>query len=229
MSLVDMMQAAQEREAGSVMSIAIAVVTNNEDPDGEARIKVKYPWRNVEDESYWARIATFMGGNEMGGYFLPEVNDEVVVAFENGDIDFPIIIGSLWSTKMKPPEINDDGKNNRRLIKSRSGHLVILDDTDGGEKIEIIDKSEKNKITIDTTANLISIESEQDIELKAPKGKILLDAKELELKSKANTKIEAGANLEAKAKANAVIEGGANLDTKAGAILTVKGSMVKIN
>lgn len=196
-----------------IPGVAVAVVTNIKDPQGEGRIKVKYPWRNTEDESDWARMITFMAGNQMGGYFLPEVGDEVLVAFENGDIDHPIILGALWSGNMKPPESNSDGKNNLRLIKSRSGHKVILNDENGKETIEIIDKTGNNKIIIDTSAKKITIQTDKDIELKAPQGKISLDAMELQFKSSAAAKLEAGANL----------------DIKTNAVMTLKGSLVKIN
>ena len=176
-------------------------------------MKVKYPWRNDEDESQWARVLTFMAGKEMGGYFLPEVNDEVLVVFENGDINYPYVLGGLWSGKMKPPEDNADGQNNRRLIKSRSGHQIIMDDKSGSEKIEVIDKSGKNQITIDTASDKITISTAKDIELKASNGKILLDARELVFKSSAATKIQAGANMDVKASANT----------------TIKGAMVMIN
>lgn len=108
---------------------------------------------------------------------------------------------------MKPPEKNSDGKNNRRLIKSRSGHLVILDDTKGSEKIEIIDKSGNNLLRIDTTTNTIEITSDQDIKLTAPKGKISLDCRELEMKATTTAKIQANASLELKATGNATLKG----------------------
>jgi uncharacterized protein involved in type VI secretion and phage assembly len=214
MSLVDMMM--RQNSGGgeeSTKGVAVAVVTNNQDPEKLGKIKVKYPWRNTEDESYWARIMTFMAGNDMGGYFLPEVGDEVLVAFENGDIDHPIILGLLWSGKMKPPETNSDGKNNRRLIKSRSGHLIILDDKNGSEKIEVIDKSGKNLLRIDTATNTIEITSNQDIKLKAPNGKISLDCLQLEMKASTSAKLEANASLDLKATGNT----------------TLKGAMVMIN
>ena len=209
MSLVDMMVGQQGSSGGDkgIKGVAFATVTNNQDPDGLGRIKVKYRCRNTEDESDWARIITFMAGNEMGGYFLPEVGDEVLVAFENGDIDHPVILGTLWSGKMKPPEKNSDGKNNRRLIKSRSGHLVILDDKNGSEKIEIIDKSGKNLLRIDTTTNTIEITSDQDIKLTATKGKISLNCLELEMKATTTAKIEANASLDLKAAGNATLKG----------------------
>lgn len=212
MSLYDLLEG-QTSGSRQIPGVALAVVTNNEDPDAQGRIKVKYPWRNIEDESFWARCTTPMAGGDRGVYFLPEVGDEVLVAFENGDIDYPVIIGSLWSGRMKPPETNSDGKNNRRLLKSRSGHLLIFDDTDGSERIEVIDKSGNNKVTIDTSGRTITIESDGDIELKAPKGKISLDAAEISLKSQTATKIEAGAKM----------------DVTTNAVLTLKGSIIKIN
>ncbi|MEK7729842.1 MAG: phage baseplate assembly protein V [candidate division KSB1 bacterium] len=190
-----------------IEGVVIAKVTNNEDPEKSHRVKVEFPWLSQQSESHWARIATSMAGNDRGAYFLPEVGDEVLVAFEHGDIHFPFVLGGLWNGVDKPPETNSDGKNNRRMIKSRSGHKIILDDKDGSEKIEIIDKSEKNLITIDTKANTITLTSDKDIVLKASKGKISLEAKEINLKSQAATKIEAGAGMDVKASANLVLKG----------------------
>jgi len=213
MSLFDVLQNPDQNQNGGIKGVAIAIVTNNQDEEKLGRVKVKYPWRDADDESHWARCITFMAGKEMGGFFLPDVNDEVLVAFENGDIDHPFILGALWSGKIKPPETNADGKNNLRFIKSRSGHKILLDDTEGSEKIEIIDKAEKNIITIDTKTNTITITSDKDIQIKAPQGKISLEATDLEFKSKAATKIEAGANMDLKATGNN----------------TIKGAMVMIN
>ena len=212
MSLFEALTSVEKERDKAVSGVAIAVVTNIEDPSNLGRIKIQYPWRNEEDESDWTRVLTFMAGADRGGYFLPEVNDEVLVAFENGDIDHPVVLGALWSNSMAPPSNNSDGKNNLRLIKSRSGHQIILNDEDGKETIEIIDKSGGNLIKIDTAENKIIIESSQDIELKAG-NKIVLEATEIECKASANTKIEAGGNMDLKATGNA----------------TVKGAMVMIN
>lgn len=207
MNFFDMMVGQDEGQGQAIKGVAIAVVTNNQDPENLGRIKVKYPWRDSEDESHWARIVTFMAGNDMGGYFLPQVEDEVLVAFENGDIDHPFVIGALWSSKMKPPESNADGKNNRRMIKSRSGHKVILDDTEGAEKIEVIDKSGKNLLRIDTSSNTIEITSNKDIKISAPQGTISLECLQLELKSNATAKLESGGNMDLKATGNATLKG----------------------
>src|SRR5204862_7721429 len=128
---------------------------NKQAPDKHGRVKVRFPWLSNDDESRWARVAATMAGNDRGVYLLPEVEDEVLVAFEHGDISFPYVVGSLWNGKDAPPATNDDGKNNIRVIKSRSGHVVRLNDEDGKETIEIIDKSEKNSIVIDTAKNTV--------------------------------------------------------------------------
>lgn len=199
--------------AARISGVVTAVVTNNQDPDKQGRVKVKFPSLSEKDESHWARIAAPMAGKERGIYFLPEVDDEVLVAFMHGDINFPYVVGALWSGKDAPPATNDDGKNNVRLIKSRSGHVVKLNDEDGKETIEIIDKSEKNSIVIDTAKNTITITSDKDITLKAANGTITLDAKEVKTKSSAKSTIESGSGM----------------DVKASGTLNIKGSTVNIN
>ena len=99
------------------------------------------------------------------------------------------------------------------MIKSRSGHLVRFDDSDGGEKIEIIDKSGENSLTIDTKSNSISIKSAKDVVIEAPQGKISLSAKSIELKSTAETKVQAQSTM----------------NLKASATMTIKGQRVNIN
>ncbi len=202
-----------ERQPGRIYGVVVGVVTNNQDPEGLGRVKVRFPWLSDEDESQWARVATLMAGKERGAFFLPEVDDEALVAFEHGDVRFPFVIGALWNGVDKPPADNGDGQNNLRVIKSRSGHTIKLNDEDGKEKIEIVDKSEKNRIVFDTANNSITIASEKDITLSAPKGTIKLDAQKIEIKSSADSKIEAGAGME----------------VKASATMTIKGATVNIN
>lgn len=189
----------QRAEAHRMYGVMVGIVTNNQDPEQLGRVKVKFPWLSDQDESFWARIATPMAGNGRGFYCLPEVDDEVLVAFEQGDPRFPYVLGALWNGKDKPPLSNDDGKNNVRVLHSRSGHMIRLNDEDSKETIEIVDKSGKNTIVIDTARNAIAITSDKDITLSAPQGTITLDAQKLELKSSASTKIEAGAGMDLKA------------------------------
>jgi uncharacterized protein involved in type VI secretion and phage assembly len=196
-----------------IAGVAVAVVTNNQDPDKLGRVKVRFPWLSDDDESHWARVAAPMAGKQRGVYFLPEVDDEVLVAFEQGDFRFPYVVGALWNGKDEPPASNDDGKNNIRVIKSRSGSLIRLNDEKGKETIEIVDKSGKNSIVVDTAKNTVTITSDKDITLKAPKGTITLDAQTVTVKSSSNSKFQAGAAM----------------DVKASGTLTLKGSTVNIN
>ena len=181
----------RELHASKMFGVVIGVVSNNQDDEGYGRVKITFPWLTDDEESKWARIASLMAGDKRGAYFLPEVGDEVLVAFEHGDINRPYILGALWNGVDKPPATNEDGKNNLRFIQSRSGHKITLDDTEGSEKIEIIDKDGKNSITWDTTKNKISISAGKDITVEAADGKISLKAAEIEIISSGDAKIEA--------------------------------------
>ena len=94
-----------EKEANlqKIYGVVIGIVTNNQDPDKLGRVKVQFPWLSNEDESFWARIASPMAGDKRGIYFLPEVDDEVLVVFEHGDMRFPYVIGALWNGQDSPP------------------------------------------------------------------------------------------------------------------------------
>lgn len=204
---------APSSDASRIYGAVVGVVTNNKDPEGLGRVKLKFPWLSDQDESDWARVVAPMAGKERGFYFLPELDDEVLVVFAHGVAEAPYVLGALWNGKDKPPESNSDGKNDMRTIKSRSGHVIRLNDKNGDEKIEIIDKAGKNKITISSKANTITIEADQDITIKSTNGKLLLQGKGVEITSQAAVKIEATQSM----------------DLKAGPQLNIKGQMVNIN
>lgn len=227
MSITEILEKGRRRES-LFHGVVVGIVTNNKDPDGMGRVKVKIPRISEDDESNWARVVSFMAGKERGSFFLPEVDDEVLVAFEYGDINMPYVLGALWNGVDTPPETNSDGENNVRVIKSRSGHIIRLNDKDGEEKIEIIDKSEKNIISIDTKENKITITSEKDIELSAKNGKVTIDAQDVEIKSSAAAKVEAQ-DVEVKSSASTKIEASSDMDLKASGNANIKGSMVNIN
>jgi uncharacterized protein involved in type VI secretion and phage assembly len=209
----DLTASPSERESGRIDGVVTGIVTDNKDPQGLGRVKVKFPTLSSQESGPWARIAVLMAGNQRGTFFLPEVDDEVLVAFEHGDISRPYVLGALWNGKDKPPDTNADGKNNFRFIKSRSGHGIRFDDTNGSEKIEIIDKSGAHKIVIDTSGKKITIESGQDIDINAPNGKITLNAGDVEIKTRGDAKVKAGGGVK--------IEAGGNTD--------IKGATVNLN
>lgn len=202
-----------DRDAIAIAGVVIGIVTNNQDPDGLARVRVRFPWLADDAESWWARVATPMAGPDRGLYMLPEVDDEVLVAFEHGDPSRPFVVGSLWNGSDSPPESNDGGDNARRTIKSRSGHIVRLDDSDGAEKIEIVDKEGTNSITIDSAENTITIMASGDISISSRDGKLTLSGTGVEISSQAEVKVTAQSTL--------------NLE--ASGATSVKGSVVELN
>jgi uncharacterized protein involved in type VI secretion and phage assembly len=194
-----------------------AIVIDNKDPEQLGRVQVQTRFLQPTGDSggLWARVAVLMGGADRGTFFLPEIGDEVLVAFESGDASKPYILGGLWSNVDKPPYAvaGENQKNDLRVIKSRSGHLIRLDDTDKSEKVEIIDKSGKNSISFDTQKNAITISSAQDVNINAPQGTITLSAKTISISSSADTTISPTGNLTLRATGNT----------------TIKGEMVNIN
>src|SRR4051812_2748650 len=174
--LLDIIAPQDPHEAGKIYGVVVGIVTNNKDPDNKGRVRIRFPWLSDTEESWWARIATDMAGPKRGSYFLPEVDDEVLVAFAHGDVRSPYVLGALWNGKDEPPQNNSNGENNIRAIHSRSGHVFMFDDTkgrekieltsksghvlrlddqSGGEKIEVIDKTGSNKITISSSDSSI--------------------------------------------------------------------------
>jgi uncharacterized protein involved in type VI secretion and phage assembly len=151
---------------------------------------------------------SFYAGDDRGALFLPEVDDEVLVIFEQGDMESPIIMGALWSSRSKPPETNGDGKNNIKMIKTRSGHEIIFDDSDTQEKIEIKSKS-GHHIVLDDSAGgekiMIEDKNGNSIEMDALTNKITL---------KSSMQLSLEANI---------------IEIKADSMLTLQGGIVKIN
>ena len=243
-----------EEKNEKAYGVVVGIVTNVDDPDGLARVKVKYPTITDQLESHWARLVSPMAGNGRGIEFIPEVNDEVLVAFEYNDINRPYVMGSLWNGQDTPPEANSsivsNGEVQKRIIKSRSGHVITLDDTrssekitivdkagqtvvldssSGAEKVEIVDKTGSSKITMDAAQRSVTIESAQDMTLTAS-GRLQISGQmgvaisstggNLDLESNAQTNVK---GMQAK------FEGTGTAEVKSSGMLTVQGSMVRIN
>lgn len=126
----------------TLTGVYYAVVTQNQDPLGQGRVKVRLPWldNGEAEETEWAQLAAPMEGKHFGWYALPDLGDVVIVGFVHGDIKRPVVVGGCWSKADPPPEANDDGKNNFRGFTSRSGHRLIFDD---GSNVKVVfaDKS----------------------------------------------------------------------------------------
>ena len=128
-----------------------ALVTDIKDPDGQGRVRISLPWSPDPQGAaceLWARLATLMGGNNRGSWFIPDVNDEVLVAFEGGDPRRPYVLGGLWNGKDTPPESMDGaGDNHKKVIRSRNGVQITIDDQDGEENL-ILETPGGQKVTL---------------------------------------------------------------------------------
>lgn len=253
-SMVDLLGAPSAPSSRSTPSaratgqgVAIGIVTNvHNDARDHAEVKVTFPYlNNVESE--WARVAMPSAGHNRGIMFMPEVNDEVLVAFEHGDLRRAYVIGAVWNGKDKPPlswmSKADDRK--QRVIVSKNGHRMTFSDGGGDKdfvsivlgdgkttmllatnKIEIIAnsgkpievKNDKAKVVL-TDSGDIQLEGE-NITIKA-KQKIKIEGMDIAAKSQTGVKVEAGTILELKATAKAAIDGGT--------LAEIKGGMVKVN
>jgi len=241
-----------------INGVVVGVVTNISDPEKLGRVQVKYPWppkyKGSDLSSNWARLAALGAGNNRGVFFTPEIDDEVLIAFENGDVNYPYIVGALWNGKDKPPEGKPLGTNvvNQRIVRSRSGHVIILDDTAGAEKITIQDKTGKNSIEIDSKANAMIIKSSGDLTLEAGGKFIIKSQQDLSIESMAKGIIKASTNLDMQGQAGATLKAGtsqldlqtagstlkgvkvdiqadAQASLKGNAMVEIQGAIVKIN
>jgi uncharacterized protein involved in type VI secretion and phage assembly len=152
--------------------VYVALVSDVSDPDGQGRVKVTLPWSPDSDGGRyeaWARLATLMGGKNRGSWFVPDTNDEVLVSFEGGDPRRPYVLGGLWNGMDNPPESMDGGgRNYKKVLRSRNGVKVTLDDQDGQEKL-ILETPGGQKVTlkdgpgsieaVDSNGNTVKLEA----------------------------------------------------------------------
>lgn len=174
MTALDEMMAESRHHAPSARWFGVypALVKDISDPDGQGRVKVSLPWApDLDGGGYeaWARLGTMMGGSNRGTWFVPDKDDEVVVGFEGGDPRRPYVLGGLWNGSDSPPESMDGAGNNyKKVIRSRNGVKITLDDTDGQEQLKIETpggcdvtlKDGPGSVTIeDSNGNSIKLES----------------------------------------------------------------------
>jgi phage baseplate assembly protein gpV len=131
-----------------IPGVVTGVVKSVEDPDQQGRVQISLPYLGGQNDSTWAPVATLMTGGGRGSWFMPEVGDEVLVAFNQEDVQHPFIIGFLWNGQDKPP--SKDISTKVRRLRTVSGHQIDFDDIDGEEKITITTKG-GHKILMDDT------------------------------------------------------------------------------
>jgi len=209
-----------------VAGLQIGVVTSNEDPAGEDRVRVRLPLVDGDDDGVWARVASVDAGAERGLFIRPEIGDEVVVGFIESDPRYPVLLGMLHSSANPAPQ-RGSNDNHVKLYQSRSKLCLRFDDdkktitleTPGGQKLLLDDEAKGitlsdqhgNKIVMD--ANGIAIES----------------AKAFGAKTGTGAKLDVGTNFELKASAQVRLEGSGGVDVSSSGITKIAGSLVKIN
>jgi len=217
--------------------VYVGTVTDNKHEQDEYRVRVMVPSLHENQNTFWARVANMMSGTEMGSFWLPEVDDEVLIAFANGDDQQPIVIGNLWNGKDKSiqkvkvtpddieyklPNNQQDGKNNYRMWQTRSGHTFVFSDEDGKERISLRSKS-MNELVLDDTSGkekiqLYDINNTQWLEIDVP-GKIITmqtDTGEILIKAKTTITMDCK-DLVINASNTIKVESGSDSEWKAGA------------
>lgn len=215
-----------------INGVVVGIVTDNNDPNNTARVKLKFPWLDDNYESDWARLAQLGAGPNSGALWIPEVNDEVLVAFEHGDIRRPFVVGQLYNGVDTPNEgsgLFDNGKVKRRGFVSRKGHQFIFFDDASKAGMAFISSDGKLKISLNETNSEIHIESQGKIHVESQKDMIFESQANLNLKAGQGLKVEAGTNLDMKASSGATLDGGGQLEVKASGQLKVTGAMVDVN
>ena len=209
-----------------VQGLQVAIVTSNEDPDGEHRVRVRLPLVSADDEGIWARIASLDAGAERGFFFRPEIDDEVVVGFFDEDPRRPVVLGMLHSSaKAAPLQGSDD--NHEKVYQSRSKLKLYFNDdkkvvrleTPAGNQITLTEDekaihiADQNGNTIDMTSDGIAIKSAKAIEIKAGTG----------------LKVESGTGWEAKGGSTLKLAASGSAEVSSSGITTIKGAQVHIN
>lgn len=224
-----------------IQGLQIGVVKQlDQDPDGEYRILVTVPMIEEAGDGIWARLTHEYASAEIGTFFLPEVGDEVVLGFLNEDPRYPVIMGMMYSKKIKPP-YTPAAENNTKAIITKSKLKLIFDEekkvitletpgankmiiSDDGKSITLQDQN-SNKVVLSDSG--ISLDSPKDVKISA-KGAFSVEAMGITLTSKADATIE-GNNVNAKAKMAFAAQGTSQASLKASGQVEVKGAMVMIN
>jgi type VI secretion system secreted protein VgrG len=193
-----------------------AIVVDNKDPERLGRVRVQFIWQALQKKDMWTpwiRIAQPHGGDNKGFYFIPEINEEVMVGFENGNAEKPYVIGTLFHGKQRPGANWYNNNDDIKAIRTRSGHTIEFIDTNGQEFIKIYDDKKENYVlTFSTFEKLIKLESAGNIEMYAENDIIM--------KAKNNIEMEADNNMERKAGVDINEEAGQNISREAGQDLT---------
>jgi uncharacterized protein involved in type VI secretion and phage assembly len=201
---------------GATHGLMVAIVTDNLDPDGLGRVKIKLPSLSDSYESYWCRVASPGASKDAGLVFLPDVNDEVLVGFEHGDIRRPYVLGGLWNGVDKPSlgdALMDNGHNKRQGIVSRTNQRLVFFDGPTDEGVAILSGDSRLRIALKETGSEIHVFAD---------GRIVIEAaQDIQIKGQADVSIEAQGQLTLKGSAGIKVESSGTVD--------VDGALIQLN
>jgi uncharacterized protein involved in type VI secretion and phage assembly len=219
------------------MGVTLATVTNINDPENLGRVRCKFVTKNNEASEL-----------QCGFYFMPNVDDLVLVAFEDGDIHRPFIIGGLWGKLIEPPHKIKDGKNELYLIKTPNESIIELADKKGeevitiktpkGRKVELNDKAQQialsdgnNSITLDGQSGEVKIKCKNKLTIEVGSGNtISIDGMGGTVKIAGQQSVDVDSvQVKITAKATATVKGNAQVTVEGGGMTSVKGGILKLN
>jgi phage protein D/phage baseplate assembly protein gpV len=208
--------------AARFYGVVVGLVTNAQDPEKLGRVKLRFPWLSDDFESNWARVCFPGAGKERGFFVVPEVDDEVLVVFEHGDVQMPFVLGGLYNGKDAPPAVDyvdgSDGRVKIRRWTSAKGHEITISDYDDEDHIVVKTKNNEYGIAISKSKDHVYVSSKGKIVLDGPGG-IEIKGGDITL-SGGKIKLDASGALEMK---------GASAKLEATGETTIKGSVVKLN
>ncbi len=208
-----------------VAGLQAGVVTDNEDPDGEFRVRVRLPLVVDGDDGVWARVAAVDAGSDRGFFFRPELGDEVLVGFLDDDPRQPVVLGMLHSSAMAAP-LSPSNDNPQKGYKSRSGIELLFDDE---KKVLTLLTPGGNSLVLDDDAKGITIKDQNGNKIVLSSDGIAIESsKALTLKSGTEASVEGGTSLDVKAGTALTCEGTASHDIKSGGVVKLAGSAIQL-
>jgi phage protein D len=203
--------------------VQVGIVTENADPQNLGRVRVRLPYAGVDFVSDWARVAAPGNGPSRGFVWIPEVNDEVLVAFHHGSVREPYVLGGLWNGVDAPPPIDlNSGKLEARAFVSRTGQKIEMSDKSGSEGILISSADGSILVQVDAANKKVVVTADGGgkVEMKA-QGDITIDAQ-------GSVKISGVGGVEISSPASTKVSGTGQLSLESGGTTSVKGSMVSL-
>jgi len=191
-----------------IYGVVTAVVTANDDPGEQGRVKIKMPWLAGDYESYWAPVVHASAGPNSGAVYIPEVDDEVLVAFENGNVGRPYVLGGLYNGQDKPnlgDGLFDNGKVKRRGFVSRNGHRLVFFDADGKSGIALLTSDNKIRVSLDESG------------------------RELHVYGDTKVVIESGQEIDIKSEGTLNLQSSGKMTIKSDSVVDIDGSVIQLN